>query len=350
VRLSAETECSEAGKFVKKAISIGDGSKEEEELYRKAISLCPQLAEAHHNLAVLLVEAGSLDDAKTEIVKALALSDSVDFRLALAHILVLKGDLEGARGEYQIVLEKSPQNEKALQGLSYIELENGQEPKSIELLEKALEKNPLDEVSLYNRAVLAERTRNLEGAEQFYKELLRVAPAHPQGVIRLAMLLRKQGHLSQSKEVLDRAVKAGGKNGHFLALLASTSEELGNLEDAEVAYKKLLASKSDDEDALASLASLYVTKRQHQQALETLQRLFAVNDHSARGHTVQGIAYVQLGKFDEAKAALQRAIEEDPTQAVAHYNLSLVYKHEGERALAEQELTRAKVLDPSIVE
>ena len=346
----AEGDCAEASTFVKKAIAIGDGSKQEQELYRKAITLCPQLAEAHHNLAVLLVEAGDLDQAKTEIVKALALSDSAEFRLALAHILVLKDDLEGAKSEYQMVLEKSPQNEKALQGLSYIELEKGDEQTSIELLEQALEKNPLDEVSLYNRAVLAERTGNMDGAERFYKELLRVDPAHPQGVIRLAVLLRKMGHLAETKEILDRAVKSGKKNNQFLALLASTSEELGNLEDAEVAYKKILAIKPDDEDALASLASLYVSKRQHQMALETLKSLFAVNEHSARGHTVQGIAYVQLGKFVEARNSLQKAIEEDPTQAVAHYNLSLVYKHEGDRSLAEQELNRAKVLDPSIVE
>jgi tetratricopeptide (TPR) repeat protein len=346
----AEDKCAEATQLVNQAIALADGSKKEQELYLKAIEICPQLAEAHHNLAVSYVENGRLMEARNEIQKALALSDTPDIRLGLAHVLLLLGDLEDSKKEYQMVLNVAPQNEKALQGLSYIELEKGQEHASIELLEKALEKNPVSEVSLYNRAILAERMDNKEVAERFYRELLKVQPSHEQGVIRLCLLLSKSEQVAEVKNVLEKAVRANSENTTLLLLLATTSEELGDLDDAEVTYKKIIARNPKDEEALTSLASLYLAKRQHQLTIETLEKLFAINTDSVKGLTVQGVAYVQLGKFEEARKSLERAIKVDPTQAVAHYNLSLVQRYAGEDELASESLKRAKVLDPSIVD
>jgi tetratricopeptide (TPR) repeat protein len=342
--------CTEAAELVKKGVKVADGSQNEQDFYEKAIGECPQLAEAHHNLAVVLTEKKDLEAAKKELEKAIALKDSADFRLGLAHIFLLQKDFKAAEAEYNIILEQSQDNEKALQGLSIIELESGSEKKSIEYLERALEKNPLDEVSLFNRAVLAERAQAKESAERYYKELLRLNPSHLAASVRMAFLLRQAGKISETKDVLKQAVKTNPENIQVLTLLASVSEEVGDVDDAEILYKKILAIKQDDEEILANLASLYIRKRQHQLALETLDLLFKTKKGMARGYTVQGIVFVQLGRFNDAKESLLKAIAEDPTQAVAHYNLGLVYQHNGEGELAKQEFERSQVLDPTIID
>jgi Flp pilus assembly protein TadD len=346
----AEPDCMEATRLVREGAALSDGSDEEREFYEKAISLCPKVAEAHHNLGVLFMQKGDLNTARSEIEKALALRNSVDFRLALAHVLLKSGNKEGAESEYRQVLEDAPENEKALQGLSVIHVERGEHQLARELLERAIEKNPLGEVSLFNRAALAERIETEAIAEKYYRELLRVNPGHKEGVLRLAVILRNANNLSETQQVLKRALEKRSEDVEMERLLASVSEEIGDFDAAEVSYRRILSINPLDEDVLVNLASLYLRKRQHQLALETLRKVITLNQDNARALSVQGIVFLQLGRYDEAKESFGLAIAKDPSQAVAHYNLGLIHRYRGETEAANLAIAKAKALDSSIVD
>ena len=69
-RAWAETDCVTGAKLVKDGAALGDGSAHEEELYRQAISSCPNMPEAYHNLGLVLDKRGDRSGAKEAMEKA----------------------------------------------------------------------------------------------------------------------------------------------------------------------------------------------------------------------------------------------------------------------------------------
>ena len=94
-------------------------SEDAEPIYRRAIALKPDLAEAHYNLGVTLKELGRLDDAEASYKKAIALKpEDADAHCALGHALESSGRLEDAKASYKKAIEVKPDYALALWRLS----------------------------------------------------------------------------------------------------------------------------------------------------------------------------------------------------------------------------------------
>ena len=57
-----------------------------------------------------------------------------------------------------------------------------------------------------------------------------------------------------------------------------------------------------------------------------------------------GAVYTQQKQYEQAAAALRRAVELDPAQADAHYRLGRLYQTLGNTAAAQQELAKVRDL------
>ena len=87
----AQQTCLKSVDLVKKGVQIGDGSDAEISLYREAMSLCPQMVEAHFNLGLALQRRGDLAGAEAQLREAIKLKDDETFRVGLASVLLQKG-------------------------------------------------------------------------------------------------------------------------------------------------------------------------------------------------------------------------------------------------------------------
>lgn len=67
----------------------------------------------------------------------------------------------------------------------------------------------------------------------------------------------------------------------------------------------------------------------------------AIPKEAARINQELGIAYLRQGNYVQARAKLEKAVDEDPDLAVAHSALGLVYEHLGAIDDAEDEYRRA---------
>ncbi len=103
--------------------------------------------------------------------------------------------------------------------------------------------------------------------------------------------------------------------------LAVQHHEAGQLPEAERIYRQILQAESDQPDALHLLGMLAHQVRQHETALDLIQRATKSNPQNANFHNSLGNVLRALERSEQSVVAYQRAIELDPSLATAHSNL-----------------------------
>ena len=95
----------------------------------------------------------------------------------------------------------------------------------------------------------------------------------------------------------------------------------GQLDQASVLYRQVLAAQPEHPDALHFSALLAHQLGRHDDAIELFRQALAVAPDVAFIHSNLGLAHAAAGHGDAAIASFVRAIDIDPTFAVAHFNL-----------------------------
>jgi tetratricopeptide (TPR) repeat protein len=135
--------------------------------YRKAIEIYPQYAEAHHNLGMILQQAGQLDLAVEHFRTALqcpGLEKAWMVHNSLGIALENKGDLDGAVSAYRKAIELDPRPAFPLHNLALALAKKGDLAGALEAIRKAAELAPLDPRIRTNREILERRARDKPAA------------------------------------------------------------------------------------------------------------------------------------------------------------------------------------------
>lgn len=69
---------------------------------------------------------------------------------------------------------------------------------------------------------------------------------------------------------------------------------------------------------------ILVKQKRYADAITTLQRAIALNESNPYGHNLLGIALRETGRFQDARAAYEKAIALDANYAKAHFNLAVL--------------------------
>jgi len=138
----------------------------------------------------------------------------------------------------------------------------------------------------------------------------------PLAYVTLGGIHNATGKNDLALEEFQRALQLDPRNSDAIKGMAHSYESAGRPADAEAAYKKAIALRSDYWDGYNSL----------------------------------GLFYDRQSKFDDAAAQLQRAIELTPDNATAYSNLAAIYLDTGDSKkfpLAEAALKKSTDLSPS---
>ena len=122
-------------------------------------------------------------------------------------------------------------------------------------------------------------------------------------------------------------------------------QRAGRRQEAEAAYRKVLARKPRHDRALFMLSGLLFEAGRFEEASRYLESLVAISPHPAY-LTNLAEAYRRNGQLDAAIAACERALAADPDLPEAHHNLGLTRMNAGDPAHALPELERALELRP----
>jgi tetratricopeptide (TPR) repeat protein len=118
--------------------------------------------------------------------------------------------------------------------------------------------------------------------------------------------------------------------------------------EAEKAYRKALALRSDYPGAWLNLGNNASRQRQYRQALSFYRKAQAT--HPAKAKVLMGRTYASLEKADSAKSAYRKALAVDSTNTQAHIRLSLLLEKKGQLQTALRHSRRALNLEPENID
>ncbi|MBF0294300.1 MAG: tetratricopeptide repeat protein [Magnetococcales bacterium] len=203
------------------------------------------------------------------------------------------------------------------------------------------------------QAVALHQAGRLTEAEQRYREVLRVAPGHPDANHNLGLLAAATGRpelaLSHLRAAMRAVPTAAPLRRSLVAALFDHALRLhqeGWSDEAEPLYREILTLDAGHADALHLSGMIAHQRGDWREATEWIGRAIAVNDQEALYFANLGVVYRAWGKLEEAEAGLRRAVGMQPDNADWQFQLGVVLRERNQPEEAVNRLQRACDLCP----
>jgi Flp pilus assembly protein TadD len=369
--------------------------KEAETALRSSISIAPEIAEAHEQLAIVLERLQRRDEARSEWAAVL----KIDPKSITAFDGMARHLLEN--GDYPAVVEllrSAPDSEVLTIDLAHAYAQGGSLPDAEAVLRKAVSKNPesfpltrsligvLVDEHLYERtfqepARLAEQFAashpdNLE-AQRLYLQLLvawipqgaqtgevaRATPlarkllaSHPRDPYFLyvnGMLERQAGDYKNAKDHLEKSVALDPKSEHAHYELGMALAGLNDAAGAKREFLKTLDLGNQEPEVRFQLAKALRTLGE---ATEANRQLKLYSDEMAAA-SQKRVAILKEGQANKALASgntgeaitfFRQALEATPDSAMLHFKLAMALDKTGDTAGEKAALEKAVQIDPDM--
>jgi tetratricopeptide (TPR) repeat protein len=333
--------------------------------FEKALQLNPNSAKTHNNLGNFYVSQKRTDLAEKEFRTTLRLDPAnQDGNYNLGVLLMAKGAPAEAIAHFERV---HPQNLAASFNLIRAEFESKRPAEAVRLATLLSEKNK-DDVQvhfslgvllasekqwkpgllelekadalqpdtfeiLFNLGLAYLRSGQNANAEPALTRALKLKPESAETLYLLAQVYANESRPRDALELLVRAHKIAPGDIDIIYLLAQVSMSQSYYEDAIPLLDSGLQLAPQRPDLHAALGQSYFMAGKDDQAIDEFKKLIEL-EHSARSYAFLGIAYRQLGRFDEAKQSLQQGLKLDPHNATCLFNLGLIAEQQGDSAAA----------------
>ena len=334
------------------------------------------------SLAQLYIRLGRVDDALSEVNKALAqVPDDVDLLQLKGGILATRKDIPAAIETYRRVIDLSPaEHEDSYVLIASLYAQDGNVESAKDILRQLISKNSRSFFGHYYLGRMTEAGGDPAAAEQSYKKALEINPDADVVNLDLARVYGAQKRFKEAIEVCERIIKEDPKNTAARNLLAQLLigdnrvekalqefEALGSLEedptdtrlkialiklqrrDLEGAVTELnliLSQHPENATARYYLASAYAGQKRMNDAVKEIRKLDAKDDYYVESRILGAFMLQQEKRFAEAIPFLNDALEAKPDD-IKLLSLRATLEHEsGNDAAAVKTAQRLIEIEP----
>jgi len=281
--------------------------------FAHAAALRPEFAEAHNDLAQVLLRMGRTEAAIASCRRALALRPEFAAAIGnLANARRARGELKLAIDGYRRVIALEPRLAEGHRNLGSALLEAGETEAAIVSLKKAIELRPDFAVAVTQLARALGAQNRAPEASAHIERLLARAPS--------AELLNEYGTLLVG---------------------------LRQYQSAARCYRDALASVPTDAGLHANLAHALHCLGDFQGAIHCCRRALELDSRLAEAHLHLGNALLALNLLSEAEAAYRQGLAIAPDHAALHSAHAMAERALGRLAQAEASARRALALRPA---
>ena len=307
---------------------------------RKIIALEPNDVDALGNLGVLLYFQGQYPEAATRLRSALQLQPGLYKIQALLGIAEERmGNLDGARTDLKTAFRHLQDKKIQIEaGLALIE-DDTAEGKLDQAASAAAELQSAAPDDPYILSVVYQVYSRL--MDQTLLSMVVVAPDSAEMQIMMAHELVRQGDNPAAIAEYQKALRLNPKlpGAHYeLAELLHLSSNPKLQAQAGPEYKAALAVNQYDEGSWRGLGEVEASNENWKAAEQDFKRALALQPSDGEAQTDMAKMLTYMKHPHQALALLQEAVKEDPTNIVAHYRLSMLYRQAGRPAAAKQEM------------
>ncbi len=331
----------------------------------KLLDLAPSFAEAHANLAHLLLQSGVASASLMQYQQAIRLRPALkaalrpamlQAHLAEADRLAKLGRPE-AVAEYKAALALDPSNASAHYGLGSVLLALDKAGEAVPELQEAVQHDPARTDAALTLGLALYRGGQEEEARQQWRRLAQShdpnAAAEAQGMLD-RYLLKPAPASAPLLNVLDLEVQRCREqvrnypNEAFthtnLALaLYHTKQKAEALQEVQTA----LHLNPDSVEAHTDLGMILNGDKHGDAALEEYKRALKLDSENGAVHNDLGVVYFNRQQWKQAEYEFRKALEEDHSDAYAHHNLANVLLQEGRLAASIHECGKTLEYEPT---
>ena len=286
--------------------------------FQKAIELDGGDWRPRFNLALAHLKQRRLDAALPHLKEIAALRPRfLDARMALGLVLADQGDMGGAEREFAAAVEIDPKSVDALYRLARVNMEQRRSKAAIGRLRRVLEIQPGNVAARLLLGLAYSNNGETEKAVAVLGELVEAHPNHFEGRFNLAAAYAKAERYPEAAEQ----------------------------------YRLALQLDPEDHSARLGAAKALANSKRHQEVIDVTESGFETPFSEAEAFeilVVRGIAFRELGRFEQAEEALRQAAARQPRDAEVHYNLGVVLARQRKLEPARRSLERAKDLNPEL--
>ena len=293
----------EYGRF----FDFADRPAEAETQFKKAVEKFPADYDAREALASFYLARRELEKAE-QAYKDLAqvLENSPEGLMELGNFYVVAGREADAIETFTAILNQSPEFAAARYRLGEIYLERKELEKVREQADALLAVNDTDAEALMLRARVKLQENGAEEAVKDLEEILKRQPSHKSALFYMAQARLALGQIDQARAFIGDLEKYHPTYLYSRLLKIQASFAAG---EAEKAFQEA-------DLLIEAVRSSYPNAETSAQQLEDLR---------VRAISARGLANLELGKTEEARADLEKVVKLSPNSASALVNLAKVF-------------------------
>jgi tetratricopeptide (TPR) repeat protein len=261
---------------------------------------------------------------------------------------------------YKAALKADPSSPLMAEELSDLYSQSGRMRDGQNDGEQAIKQNPNDLAAhrilarIYVRQIDAQRGRvneqMLRQATQEYQKITELAPKDANAWVWLGRLQSASQNTDAAERAFRKALDLEPDNEDGLTGLATVLGIKGDGTGAANLLKRA-AEKDPSAESLTRLADAYEQMKEYGLAADTLRR--ALESNPPNGPELErkmAMFLISAERYDDALAAYQELVNDDPTDADSYLRMSQLYRQKRDMVKAHEASDKAKGLDPNSVE
>jgi tetratricopeptide (TPR) repeat protein len=347
-----------------------------------AVKVDPNYPEAHHQLAETYLRLQKPEGALRELGRTIQLQpDDYEARVELANLLILGHNFAEAREQVDFLLKQRPNDPSihsvdssllAAQGevgaaieemrksialdsgrrwqfylsLAFLQVRDAQPDAAEASFQKVIEVNPAAaQARLLLGSFYQSRNRN-QDAEREFQEAIAVDQKSPEPRVALVRLYLAEGKRAEAEGVANLAKHDFPDNSAAYRMLANVYFVSGNFDKALAEYSALNQAHPADLQVKKDFIQLLLQRGQFVEANRLDAEVLKANPNDNDALVYRSQSQISNGHANDAIAALETVIKNDPGNGEAHFVLGIGYEKLGNIERAESEWRDAVRLRP----
>lgn len=288
-------------------------SQQAQVLIRQALNVHP-IPEMVQNLGLILSAASKKTEA-IEVVKFWleVFPESKSLSLQLGALQTEVGDTSSAANTLRALVENHPNAADAIINLANLERKTGFKQKAKDLYFRALEINKDFSEAHSGLGVLFFETNNLETSIFHNRRAVELSPERAAYHYNLGNSLLAFNRTVEALKCFEVAAELDPDSADIWLNLGAAKRLCYDLQGAMKANYKALSLNLNSAKALINQASILLLLRRYKESLEFLKKGVALDSENYVAWGTMAEAYRQLGRLQEARMAVYRAIKLEPT-------------------------------------
>ena len=193
---------------------------------------------------------------------------------------------------------------------------------SIEAFNKAISIKPDYAEAYYNLGAVLKEYRKFEEAIEAYKKAISIKPDFAEAFNRLGIIFKAQGKLVNAVDAYTKALSIQPNFADASYNMGLTLIEQGKFEQAIEAYSRAISIKPDHAYACGNMGNALQEQGKLEEAIDAYQKAVVIKPDYAEAYNNMGNALKKQGKLEEAIEAFNEAISIRPDFADVFWNLS----------------------------